>query len=73
MYIILIKDLFKQINMRKSYKKQILDYNIKKFSLMIKNNINKFSSHEILIQANKNIIMQVNFVDSAKKIREKLK
>ncbi len=44
-----MKDFFKQTNMRKNYEKQILDYNIEKFSPMIRDNINLFSSTEILI------------------------
>lgn len=35
--------------MKKSYKKQILDYNIKQFSLMIKDDIKMFFSTKILI------------------------
>ena len=40
--------------MRKNYKRQIFDYNIEKFSLMIKDDINLFSFTKILTQANKN-------------------
>ncbi len=35
MHITWIKDFFKQTNMKKSYKKHILDYNVEKFSLMV--------------------------------------
>ncbi len=73
MYIISIKDFFKLINIRKSYKRQILDYNIEKFSLMVKDDINLFSSTKILTQADENVALQVNSVSSAKKIREELK
>ncbi len=59
--------------MRKGYKKQILDYNVEKFSLMVRDDIDLFSSTEILTQADKNTALQVNSVSSAKKIREELK
>lgn len=36
--------------MRKNYKKQILDYNIKKFSRIIIDDIEIFSSTKILMQ-----------------------
>ena len=39
--------------MRKDYEKQILDHNVEKFSLMVKNDIDMFSSTEILTKANK--------------------
>lgn len=48
-YITWIKNLFKQTNIKKDYKKQILDYNIKKFSLIIKSNFNMFFHTKILI------------------------
>ena len=35
--------------MRKNYKKQILDYNIEKFSLIVKDNIDLFFSSKIFI------------------------
>ncbi len=73
MHIIWIKDFFKQTKMRKGYEKQILDYNVEKFSLMIRYNIDLFSSTKILTQANENATLQVNSVSDAKKIREKLK
>lgn len=57
MYITQIKNFFKQINIKKSYKKSILDYNIKKFSLIIRVNLNKFFFTKILIQVNQNIIL----------------
>ncbi len=59
--------------MRKSYEKQILDYNVEKFSLMVRDDINLFSSTEIVIQADENTALQVNSVGGAKKIREELK
>ncbi len=59
--------------MRKGYEKQILDYNVEKFSLMVTNDIDLFSSTKILIQADKNTALQVNSVSGAKKIREELK
>lgn len=73
MNIIWIKDFFKQTNMRKSYKKQILDYNVKKFSLIIKVALNMFFFAEILTQANQNAKLQVNLVNNIKKIIEDLK
>ena len=48
MHIIWIKDFFKQTNIKKNYEKQILNYNIEKFSLMVKDNIDIFSSTKIL-------------------------
>ncbi len=73
MYITWIKDFFKQTNMRKGYEKQILDYNVEKFSLMVRDNIDLFSSNEILTSADENVALQVNFMSGAKKIREELK
>lgn len=52
MLIIWIKKFFKKSNIKKSYEKQILDYNIKKFNLMIKINLDMFFSANILTQAN---------------------
>lgn len=49
MHIIQINDFLKQINIRKNYKRQILDYNIKKFSLIVRDNINMFFFIKILI------------------------
>ncbi len=59
--------------MRKGYEKQILDYNVKKFSLMVRDDIDLFSSTEILTQVDENAALQVNSVSGAKKIREELK
>ncbi len=73
MHITWIKDFFKQTNMRKDYEKQILDYNVEKFSLMVRDDIDLFSSTEILTQADKNAALQVNSVSGAKKIRKELK
>ncbi len=73
MYITWIKDFFKQTNMRKGYEKQILDYNIEKFSLIVGDDIDLFSSTKILTQADENAALQVNSVNGAKKIKEKLK
>ncbi len=73
MHITWIKDFFKRINMRKSYEKQILDHNVEKFSLMVKDDINMFSSTETLTEADKNAELQVNSVSGAKKITEDLK
>ena len=43
-----IKDFFEQINMKNGYKKQILDYNIEKFGLIVRDDINLFSFTKIL-------------------------
>ena len=59
--------------MRKGYEKQILDHNVKKFSLIIRANLDMFSSTETLIQADQNAALQVNSVSGAKKIMEDLK
>lgn len=59
--------------MRKYYKKQILDYNIKKFSFIVRINLDLLFFIEILTQANQNIKLQVNLINSAKKIIEDLK
>lgn len=53
MHITWIKDFFKQTNMKKSYKKQILDQNVKKFSLMVRDDINMFFSTETLTDTDK--------------------
>ncbi len=73
MHITWIKDYFKQTNMRKGCEKQILDYNVEKFSLMVKDDIDLFSSTKILTQADENAALQVNSVSDAKNIREELK
>ncbi len=73
MHITWIKDFFKQTNMKKGYEKQILDYNIEKFSLMVRDNIDLISSTEILTQVDKNIALQVSSMSGVKKIREELK
>lgn len=59
--------------MRKNYKKQILDYNIVKFSLMVRDDINIFLPIKIPMQVDKNIVLQVNSISDVKKIRKKLK
>lgn len=73
MYIIWIKDFFKQTSMKKGQKKHILDYNTEKFSIIIKDDINMFLSTQILMQTEKNVVLQVNFVNDIKKIRVELK
>lgn len=57
MHITQIKNFFKKTNMRKGYKKQILDNNIKKFSRMVKNDIDMFSFIKILTQVNTNAVL----------------
>ncbi len=73
MHITQIKDFFKPTNMKKDYEKQILDYNVEKFNLMVRDDIDLLSSTEILTQVDKNIALQVNSVSDAKKIKEELK
>lgn len=73
MHIIWIKDFFKRTNIRKSYEKQILDYNVKKFGLIIRANLDMFSSAKTLIQVDQNAILQVNLVNGIKKIIKDLK
>lgn len=59
--------------MRKNHEKQILNHNIEKFSLMVKDDINMFLFTKILIQANKNGVLQINSISGAKNIGEELK
>ena len=59
--------------MKNDYEKQILDHNVEKFSLMVKDDIDIFSSTETLIKADKNTILQVNSVSGAKSIIKDLK
>lgn len=59
--------------MRKGYEKQILDHNIEKFSLIVRDDINIFSSIKILIKVNKNATLQVNSISDIKKTRKDLK
>lgn len=73
MHIIWIKNFFKRTNMRKSYKKQILDNNVEKFSLIKIVDSDMFSFTKILIWANQNVKLQINFLSKAKKIMEDLK
>lgn len=72
-HITQIKNFFRQTNINKSYKKQILNHNIKKFNLIIKANLNMFSFIKTLIHINQNTTLQINSVSSIKKIREDLK
>lgn len=48
MHITWIQDFFKWTNMRKSYKKQILNHNVKKFSLMVRADLDMFISAKTL-------------------------
>lgn len=59
--------------MGKNYEKQILDHSIEKFSLIIKDNIDMFSSTKALTEVNKNVVLQINSINSAKKIIKDLK
>lgn len=54
MHITWIKKFFERTNIRKSYEKQILDHNVKKFSLIVRVNLDMFFSTKILTQANQN-------------------
>ncbi len=73
MHIKWIKDFFERANMRKSYEKQILDENVEKFRLMIRDDIDMFSSTHTITEADKNDALQVNSVSGAKKMKEDLK
>ena len=53
--------------MRKGYEKQILDYNVEKFSLMVKADLDIFASTKALTQADQNAKLRVNSVIGAKK------
>lgn len=46
----------------------MLDYNIKRFNLMIKNNRKMFFSSKISIKVNKNTILQLELINNIKKI-----
>ena len=59
--------------MRKGYKKQILDHNVEKFSLIIKDDIDMFSFTKTLTEVNKNAALQVNSISCAKSITQDLK
>lgn len=56
--------------MRQIYKRQILDYNIEKFNLIVKDDINMFLFSKILKWADKNVVLLINFVNNTKKIRK---
>lgn len=72
-HIIWIEDFFKRTNMRKGYEKQILDHNVEKFSLIVRDDIVMFSSTKTFTEADKNATLQVNSVSGAKKITKDLK
>lgn len=65
-------DIFKQTNRKIDYKKRIQDYNIGKFSSMIRADLDMFSSAKIFTQPDQNIELQVNFVSGGKRIMEDL-
>ena len=48
---------FKQTNMTKDYEKQILNHNIEKFSLIVRDDISIFFSIETLTEADKNAVL----------------
>lgn len=58
--------------MRDGYEKQILNHNVEKFSLMVRDDIDMFSFTETLTEADKNATLQVNSMSDAKKITEDL-
>lgn len=58
--------------MRKDYEKQILNYNIGNLNLIIRDDLDIFSSTKILTQIDKNAVLQINLVNDAKKLREEL-
>lgn len=68
MHIIQIKNFFKQTNIKKGYKKQILDQNIKKFNLIVRDDLNIFSSTRILTQINQNTVLPINSIKNKKKL-----
>ena len=59
--------------MKKGYEKQILDHNIERFSLMIRDNIDMFFFTGILTEVDKNAALHVNSVNNIKSITEDLK
>lgn len=67
-HITQIKIFFNQTNMKKSYKKKVLDHNIEKFSLMVRSNLNIFVFAETITQVNQNAQLQVISVSGTKKI-----
>ena len=59
--------------MKNSYEKQTLDHNVEKFSLMVRDDIDMFSSIETLTEADKNAALQINSINGVKSITEDLK
>lgn len=53
-HIMQIKDFFKRIKIKKGYEKQILNHNAEKFSQMIRDNIDIFSSNKKFTEVEKN-------------------
>ena len=53
------------MKMRKGYEKQILDHNVEKFSLMVRDDIDMFSFTKTLTETDKNVVLQVNSVSDA--------
>ena len=68
-----IKDFFKQTNIRRVDEKPTLDHNVEKFNLMVRDNINIFSSTKTLTEANKIVALQVNPISGIKNITKDLK
>lgn len=59
--------------MQKSYEKQILNYNVEKFNLIVKDNKNIFFFTKTLTKVNKNATLQVNSIYNVQKIIKDLK
>ena len=59
--------------MKNGYEKKSLCHNIEKFNLIVRNDINMFSFTQILIGANKNTALQVNFISGAKSLTKVFK
>lgn len=58
--------------MKKSYEKKIPTYNVMKFSLIVKDDINMFFSIKGLNKIVKNAILQVNSINGIKKNPKRL-
>lgn len=58
--------------MRKGYEKQILDYNVEKFNMIVTADLDMFSSMEILTQADQDVSLHINSISGVKKIIEDL-
>lgn len=59
--------------MKKSFQKQILDHNVKKFCLIVRANLDMLSSAKLLTETNPNAALQITLIRDAKKSIEDLK